>query len=217
MRRSAGRFRTDKLKHLPTRVAVVAGRGGAKDGPHVRVGGHAGDDRDLLREIPIPGGEEGERSAGGDPDQADPPLRVSGRSEISRATSSVSCTVSGRISPRLSPDRSGTTTRYPARANPSASRRTFGNSLPSVTTSLTKKSAGRGPSPPRRGDERRVPRNEGVSETRLAGHDLDYRRQDRRLQDRRERDHGAGLGVDPGPLRRQQGRGQGERQQREAP
>jgi hypothetical protein len=75
------------------------------------------------------------------------PSRASGRSEIVRATSSVSCTVSGRISPRLSPGKSATTTRYPALANPSASRRTSGSFRPSVTTPLTKKIAGHYPCP----------------------------------------------------------------------
>src|SRR5215204_4902777 len=75
-----------------------------------------------------------------------PPL-ASAVVDISWATSVVSCTVLGVILSSINPGKSGTTARYPARAKPSASRRTAGSFLPSGTVPLTRNIAGHGPYP----------------------------------------------------------------------
>jgi hypothetical protein len=51
-------------------LLVVPGSGDAQDSLHVGVGSHAGDDRGVFCDILLLGGEQGERGAGGDPDQA---------------------------------------------------------------------------------------------------------------------------------------------------
>src|SRR5215213_8867163 len=81
------------------------------------------------------------------PTSATFPSSASDLVDILWATWVVSLTVRGVILSSVRPGRSGTTTRYPARAKPSARFRTAGSLLPSGTVPLTRNIAGHGPSP----------------------------------------------------------------------
>jgi len=110
--------------------SVMAGGGDAHDGMDVRKWRNSGDQRDLPFEDRVLSGHEGEGSARRDPDQSHLPPLASDLVDILWATWVVSLTVRGVILSSVSPGRSGTTTRYPARAKPSARCCTAGSFLP---------------------------------------------------------------------------------------
>src|SRR5829696_3526658 len=135
------------------------------------------------------------------PTRATFPSSTSGRAEISRATCVVPSAVCGVILSSVKPGRSGTTTRYPARAKPSARFRTSG----AFPHGPVDQEYGRPRSLPRRPhEERGVPSDTRLREAWISASGFDGWREHRRVENGGDHHDGTRLRVHPRPVRDEQ-------------